>query len=532
MLNATLYAVVLLIARYKSRSYPMIAILKQEPVRSAGPRSTRRQGQTRSSQLATAGVEANGGNERVLSVRELAAELKVSTKTISRWQRRGLVSRPFTCDGRKRLGFLQSEVDGFIARNRDRVARAARFSQLTLGERKTIFEQAQRLSAAGVRPSLVGKQLARMTGRSLETIRYTLKRLDREYPEAGILTARDRSLPLDTKRTICRLFLGGETIQSLSKQLGRAKSTIARVIAEMRAQRIAELPLDYIPNPQFPAFARSRELEKQVLGSMPLRESPAARSSQPAGLAPYLASLYEVPLLTREQELHLFRKLNYLKYKAGKLRAKLDVSQPDKAMMTRIERLHEEIVATKNQIISANLRLVVAIAKRHIGVGQEFFELVSDGNVSLMHAVERFDYSMGNKFSTYATWAIIKNFARSISDEMRRRDRFRTDRSDLFAETTDVRADQRQLESQQSKRELALNSILERLDKREREVIACRFGLRHDREPLTLKQVGDIMGVTKERIRQIEVRALKKLRNDSAREKLAMLLDGGVSSQL
>ena len=82
--------------------------------------------------------------------------------------------------------------------------------------------------------------------------------------------------------------------------------------------------------------------------------------------------------------------------------------------MDRIENLYEESVATKNQIISANLRLVVSIAKRYVGPAEDFFELVSDGNLSLIRAVEKFDVSRGNRFSTYATWAIMKNFARTI----------------------------------------------------------------------------------------------------------------------
>ena len=130
---------------------------------------------------------------------------------------------------------------------------------------------------------------------------------------------------------------------------------------------------------------------------------------------PYMVSLYKVPLLTREQEVHLFRKMNYLKYKASRLRERLDPARPQKTRMAQIEKLYEEIIATKNRIICANLRLVVSIAKRHVKPAQDIFDLVSDGNVSLMHAVEHFDYSFGNKFSTYAAWAIINNFSRTIS---------------------------------------------------------------------------------------------------------------------
>ena len=83
--------------------------------------------------------------------------------------------------------------------------------------------------------------------------------------------------------------------------------------------------------------------------------------------------------------------------------------------MDQIEELYDEAVTTENQIVRANLRLVVSIAKRHVSPVENFFELVSDGNISLMRAVEKFDYSRGLKFSTYASWAIMKNFARTNS---------------------------------------------------------------------------------------------------------------------
>ena len=121
--------------------------------------------------------------------------------------------------------------------------------------------------------------------------------------------------------------------------------------------------------------------------------------------------------------------------------------------MDQIEKLYDEAVATKNQIIRANLRLVVSIAKRHVGPAENFFELVSDGNMSLIRAVEKFDYARGNKFSTYASWAIMKNFARTIPDEHRHRDRFRTSHAEMFAATEDDRTDQYEQEAAQTQRE-------------------------------------------------------------------------------
>jgi RNA polymerase primary sigma factor/RNA polymerase sigma factor len=180
--------------------------------------------------------------------------------------------------------------------------------------------------------------------------------------------------------------------------------------------------------------------------------------------------------------------------------------------MDRIEKLYDEAVATKNQIVCANLRLVVSIAKRRVAPAENFFELVSDGNMSLIRAVERFDFARGNKFSTYASWAIMKNFARSIPDGQRHRDRFHTSHGETFAATEDSRSNQFDQETAQTRREAQVQRILAELDTREKEIVIRRFGLDRQQDPLTLKQVGAKMGVTKERIRQLESRALKKLR--------------------
>ena len=292
-----------------------------------------------------------------------------------------------------------------------------------------------------------------------------------------------------------------------------------------RARRIGELFLDYVPNDLFQAWILDKETENKVLGPVTASNAPMDDAPLSSSVWPYMVSLYKVPLLTREQEVHLFRKMNYLKYKASRLREGLDPARPQKTRMAQIEKLYEEIIATKNRIICANLRLVVSIAKRHVKPAQDIFDLVSDGNISLMHAVEHFDYSFGNKFSTYAAWAIINNFSRTILASLRQQDRFRTDHADLFTAMPDIRSSQHELEAVQSHRKKLLDSILRRLANREREIIASRFGLRYGEEPQTLQQVGDTLGISKERIRQIEGLALVKLRKVLLQEGLTGALE-------
>lgn len=466
----------------------------------------------------SADMAADNIGEQVLTVEELAKQFNVSTKTISRWRELGLVSRRLVFDGRKRVGFLRSSVDRFVKNNQERVARGARFSQLTDEQRREIIDRARRLASAGGCQSEISRRLAKRAGRSVETIRSTIRQFDKQNPELAIFPDLSGPLTEAQKTRLYQAFRRGTSVDKLTKQFGRTKTTVYRVINEVRAARIMELPLDFIPNPR---FAR-KGADNACLGPMPVVEGGKKAPRRPSGLPPYLASLYEMPLLTREQEGHLFRKYNYLKFKAAKLRNELDVTQPKSSLMDEIESLHEQAVATKNDIARANLRLVVSIAKRHVTPDQNFFELVSDGNMSLLRAIEKFDFARGNKFSTYASWAIMKNFARTIPTEFKQRDRFRTSQDELFASAQEHRGNPLVEESAQTLREVQIERILRRLDEREQKIIIGRFGLDHAQEPQTLKEVGASLGVTKERIRQIEARALSKLRMAAQEEKIVL----------
>ncbi len=468
-----------------------------------------------------ADVRVEEVGEPVRTVDELAQMFNVSTKTISRWRQQGLVSRRFIFDGRKRVGFLQSNIDRFVARNRDRVRRGSQFSQLTENEREEIVRRARRLARAGGCPSDVTRRIAHSMNRSVETIRYTLKEFDRKHQDLAIFPSHTGPLNDQAKEDILQLYRRGMPVERIAKRFCRTKTSIYRIVNEMRARRIAELPLDYMPNDSFSA----EDAAELILTPLPEADKPFRKQRVPAGLPPYLASLYDVPLLTREQEQHLFRKFNFLKYSAAKLREGLDPAKAKSIQLDEIERLYEEAVEVKNQIVQANLRLVVSIAKRHVSPNENFFELVSDGNMSLIRAAEKFDYARGNKFSTYASWAIMKNYARTIPGEFKHRDRFRTSHDEMFATTEDDGANPYLAESAQQQRERQIGKILSRLDDREQKIIVSRFGLNHSQEPLTLKEVGAELGVTKERIRQLEARALTKLRAAAREEKLDILVE-------
>ncbi|MBL8889207.1 MAG: sigma-70 family RNA polymerase sigma factor [Planctomycetaceae bacterium] len=464
-------------------------------------------------------LHADSVGQPVHTVDELCKMHNVSSKTVSRWRQQGLVSRKFIFDGhRKRIGFLRSSVDAFVKANPEKIARGERFSHMSENDRNEIIEYARRLAGSGYSQSEVAKKVAREINRSAETIRYTIRDYDLENPKLAVFP--DKSTPLSdsVKQKIYKEHGEGKTIGYLVRRYERSAATIYRVLGEIRAKGLLTLSLEYVDSLEF----HSRNSEKKILADMPEPEVPTRRIKAPAGIPGYMASLYDVPLLTRDQEYHLFRKYNYLKFRASKLRETLDVSQPSAKLMDEIDSLYAEAVATKNQIVHANLRLVVSIAKRHLKSQEDFFQLISDGNMSLIRACEKFDYSRGNKFSTYASWSIIKNFGRTIPGEFKHRDRFRTAGEELFLATPDERADWHAQVADQKLLESQIEAMLHHLDDREQQIIIRRFGLNHQEEPLTLQEVGEIMGVTKERVRQIEVRALNKLKEAAALEKVEL----------
>ncbi len=463
--------------------------------------------------------------EEVLTIEEISARFKVTSKTISRWRKAGLVSRKFVFpDGKKRVGFLGSSVTAFISRNQPKVEKASRFSQLTPEEKREIIRRARRLSHyCHCCLYEVSKRIARKMGRAVETVRYTIKHYDDTHPDLKLFPNALEQLNEKDRETLYRGFRRGVSVHNLAKRYCRTRSSIYRIINEMRVEHLLREPTECIYSPEFD----KPEVEKVILGPEP--PEPTARLPKPpAGLPVYLRTLYRTPLLTKEQEAFLFRKYNYLKYRTSKLKEKLQRARAPKSRdIDEVERLLAQANEMKNRIVKANLRLVVNIAKRHIGNVSNFFELISDGNISLMRAVEKFDYARGFKFSTYASWAIIKNFARTIPEENYRLDRFMTGKEEILAASEDLHPSEEEgAQELDASVKQSIEEVLHKLSEREREVVERRFGLAGTPGPQTLEQVGRHFGVTKERVRQIESKALDKLRHMIDRETMEITLAG------
>jgi RNA polymerase sigma factor (sigma-70 family) len=464
-------------------------------------------------------------DDPLVTLEELSKRLNVSTKTIRRWRKFGLEGRRDARDSQRRLVFKQSTVDDFLTQHHDLVARGSRFSQLSDAEREEILCRAKSLTRLGGGLTEVSRNIAQQLGRSAETVRYTIKNHDREHPDQALFPNLTGPLDADAKQVIYNSYRRGIAVDTLAKRFQRTRTSMYRVINEVRAQRLLEQPLDYIPHDSFEAAFEDPILEASILAPMPEGEVYEAKKRDmraPKDVPPELAPMYEVPLLSKEQEQHLFRKMNYLKYKAAQLRGLLrkeggvdDEVDPSKVRIQTlrdIEELQVEANEVKDLLINANMRLVASIAKRHMGHNDNIFELLSDGNMSLIRAVDKFDFGRGFKFSTYASWAIMKNFARSIPDEKHRRERFVTGHDEVFDAAPDTRSDEHEIVATQERARFNVNRLLEYLEPRERDIIRMRAGM-DDHAPATLEEIGQQFGITKERVRQLNARAMKKLRS-------------------
>lgn len=296
------------------------------------------------------------------------------------------------------------------------------------------------------------------------------------------------------------------------------------VVDPIRTRRLLDLEISYIPHPSFDDPAA----EESILAPMPTPDpasSPAPRRCKvPVGISPYLAGLYtEDPLLTREQEAHLFRKMNYLKFRASRLRAQLDPEHARTADLDQIEGDLDGAMAIRHQLVCANLRLVVSIAKRKLGPQDDLFERISDGNLVLFRAVELFDASRGNKFSTYATWAIRNQLVRAVQTQHQRQVHFHLNQDEALAGATDPHTQAPESADLDEQRQAAVAKLLARLGDRERRILIGRYGLGGSDEQ-TLTELGQELGITRERVRQIEARAHDKLRGLARSQEIDLLI--------
>jgi RNA polymerase sigma factor (sigma-70 family) len=468
-------------------------------------------------------------SEKVYSIQELAGELGISARTLRRWRKRGLIARKFIYqDGVKRFGFLKSTVDNFLKANPDLGAHAKKSSRLTPKEKRRLIKRAATLAA---KPNLsrhsVISRIAAEIGRSHEMVRYTLANYEKANPGKPLFKRPAGVTSIAEAVEIYRLFKQNSGVKDLMKRFGRSRSSIYRIIKSRRAKELLARKVEFIASDEF----LSPDARDRILGTPLSNIAPAVGEAiDPFGLADgsledYLRTLKKTPVVNRECELELFRRYNYLKYIARITTAGMKPMRVSSSQLDEIEGYLAEAEDIQRTIIEANLRLVVSIARKHTRSGANLPDLISEGNVALMRAIEKFDYSRGFRFATFASWTIAKDFARRPPGRTARRDKETA--ASLARMRQDVREEETaDLDAIERAHQSLAQVITDELDQREKYVILNRFGPIGQpikKKTKTLGQIGEELGLSKERVRQIELLALQKLRQSLSPKEFELL---------
>jgi RNA polymerase primary sigma factor len=449
--------------------------------------------------------------EPVLSIDDVTEKFNVTSKTIQRWRRRGLPARRFVfSDGRKRVGFLLSSVERFFAAHREQFIGGVNVSRVDGSEREIILRRARMLALAGCCEAEIARRIARRLDRSPLTILHTVRKHDQENPSAAIIPLAAAPMEEKQRMRVLKAYRRGRSISRLAKRFKRLRSAIYRLVLNERIDTLSRRKTRFIDDPLYhqpDADAVVTAIAQQAeLGT----GSPIEETRIPRDLPPYLQSLYRTPLLSPGRERALFLKFNFHKYQFVMARRRLDpqfARNRDLKIMESHARLANDV---KNQIVQANLRLVVSIARKHLRPTLSLMELISDGNLTLMRAIESFDAHRGNRFSTYATLSLMKGFARSVA--LMQSQTLSIHRVAISMELPDrcyAGAEERMIERDE------VRQLLGRLEESERRVLLAHYGLTSEageQAPATFEQVARLLGMTTHRARQIERAALSKLR--------------------
>ena len=271
--------------------------------------------------------------------------------------------------------------------------------------------------------------------------------------------------------------------------------------------------MDYINSDEF----TRPDAEKRIYDEAPVIERPDVSWYRPLMDDPEPGRQQKnsgTVLLSAAQERVLFLQYNYARHRVRQLQSDIGPNEPTEDQARDILRWYRRAARYREQIAETNLALVLAMAKRTRMSEVDFADLVSEGNMALLRSVDKFDCGRGFKFSTYACRAILKAFSRQGMKLSKYRQRFPTDFDPAMEKSNHLETTRRdrELDAAAEVRHIVENNDAE-LTAVERTVINHRFGLQvADTPPLTLEQVGQIIGVTKERVRQIQNKALEKIR--------------------
>lgn len=245
-----------------------------------------------------------------------------------------------------------------------------------------------------------------------------------------------------------------------------------------------------------------------------------------------MTGLADTVLLTEHEEKYLFNRMNFLKARAEQQRRQLDLGQPSPRLVEQIESDLQSALVIRNQIVQANLRLVVSLAKKLAESVDQMSELISEGMLPLMRAVELFDVNMGNKFSTYATWAVRNQMVRHLHKCRTNAEKPLGEDAPSLENLPDCRSQSDLSDSTRHHRAVAIRKVLSSLSDRERSVISARFGLDGHPQGQSLADISAQVGLCKERVRQIILGSLEKLRDNLSQEALDAIEEPTLSTSI
>ncbi|MEU8588467.1 RNA polymerase sigma factor [Streptomyces sp. NPDC048664] len=434
------------------------------------------------------------------------------------------------------------------------------------------------------RKSVAAKSPAKRTAtKTVATKAVTTKKATAPVVPAGPVADDDPAEDASAKKTVAKKTTAAK--KTVAKKATAAKKTVAKKTAAKKddVELLEEEVIEETPG-KTGDEPEGTESAGFVLSDDDEDDAPAQQVAAAGATADpvkdYLKQIGKVPLLNAEQEVELAKRIEAGLFAEDKL-ANADKLAPK--LKRELEIIAEDGRRAKNHLLEANLRLVVSLAKRYTGRGMLFLDLIQEGNLGLIRAVEKFDYTKGYKFSTYATWWIRQAITRAMADQARTiripvhmvevinklarvqrqmlQDLGREPTPEELAKELDM-TPEKVIEVQKYGREPIslhtplgedgdsefgdliedseavvpadavsftllqeqLHSVLDTLSEREAGVVSMRFGLT-DGQPKTLDEIGKVYGVTRERIRQIESKTMSKLRHPSRSQVLRDYLD-------
>lgn len=293
----------------------------------------------------------------------------------------------------------------------------------------------------------------------------------------------------------------------------------------MLTRRLLRTEIDFISNDKFASAREGKRIFAQPLEMAERQTALGLAAIRRSGidLPIHLSRLCEAPLLKPEQEKMLFERMNYLLQQAAIHRSVLNPDRPSKHRLELVQTYVALAAWHRDRIVEANLRLVFSIVKKFVNANNSFDDLLSDGIVALIRAVEKFDFDRGFRFSTYATQVVRRNSYRTVVLKQQERQKVLGGLQDMDLDIGEEERTSAISEKRWHELRSRLSVMLGDLDRREKFIIRARFSLGSHRKVHTLQALADRLGVSKERVRQLERRAMEKLRAMAGNAELAEL---------